>query len=313
MPENKVLDGKTLDPDLEARLERFARERGFWDTGGIVTDLDGTSVHEHQGRIMITPSVELALKRLSEQGRTLFLNTLRFPMSVIRTFGRDWYALSNAPIPAVTLNGSLLGRVVEAPSGDLEFEEIECHPLQHAEIETALAPIEQLVKDGVRELLVFYYPRDWRIGEVIWTPVAENVLRVKEKYQSASAVSAVEPAKLHDQLLGEDVCMMLIVFDVPRDKRMAYQRSRESQFFTAQGVDKLTGTRAMAERLGVELACSLGAGDTSMDTFLSIVGCSVIVGGGHLPFRGLSETIHVADSLTLGKLLWRLSELKPQS
>lgn len=310
MTQSSTGNDQSLDPEAEATLERFLRQSAFWQSGGIVTDLDGTSVHEHQGRIRITPTVEIALKRLAEQGRPLFLNTLRFPMSVIRTFGRDWCALSNAPIPAVTLNGSLLGRVVETAKGDLEFEELECRPLHQKHIEDALGPVEQLVQDGVREVLVFYYPREWRLGEVIWTPVAENVMRVKDKYKSASAVSAVEPAKLREQLLGEDICMMLVLFDVPQDKRMAYQRSQESQFFTADGVDKLTGTQLMARHLGVQLDSSLGAGDTAMDTFLNVVGCAVVVGAPQLTFRGVNQTIHVQDSLTLGRLLWRLGELR---
>src|SRR5207249_4974304 len=106
----------------------------------------------------------------------LMLNSLRFPLSVIRTFGRDWYNLSNAPIPTISLNGSLLGYVMKTPEDEIAFEEISAFPLAAAEIDEILQNVERLLDDGVKDLLVFYYPRDWRIGEVIWTPVPEQVL-----------------------------------------------------------------------------------------------------------------------------------------
>src|SRR5687768_18583680 len=98
-----------LSQEAEAKLERFINESSFATSGVVVTDLDGTAVHEDQGKIAIPKEVELGLMRHYERGRPLILNSLRFPLSVIRTFGQDWYKLSNAPIPTVTLNGSLAG------------------------------------------------------------------------------------------------------------------------------------------------------------------------------------------------------------
>jgi hydroxymethylpyrimidine pyrophosphatase-like HAD family hydrolase len=275
-----------------------------------VTDLDGTVVHEAEGRAYFPPSVEFALRDLYQLGRPLFLNTLRFPLSVLRTFGREWYALSNAPIPVVTLNGSLLGSIVSDSAGELAFEEIAATPLLHDEIETLLAGVEDLTANGVTELLVFYYPRDWRMGEIIWTPTAENVLPVRERYKSASSVTAVELPKLRAQMLAEDVCMTLVLADVPEDRRMAYQHQRRDRFFTRVGVDKLTGARQMAEHLGVDLDHSVGAGDTEMDVFLQGVGLAVAVGRSDLPFRGTHDTLFLRDSSELGDLLFKFAALQ---
>src|SRR5579862_573858 len=92
-----------LGSEIEDQIKQFLQQSGFAHQGGVVTDLDGTAVHEHQGRIYIPEPVELGLKQLQDIGRPLILNSLRFPLSVLRTFGKDWYGLTNAPIPTVTL------------------------------------------------------------------------------------------------------------------------------------------------------------------------------------------------------------------
>jgi hydroxymethylpyrimidine pyrophosphatase-like HAD family hydrolase len=302
--------GPALEPEVVERLTKFFSHSRFAELGSVITDLDGTAVHEHRGRIIIPRRVELALMKLVELGRPLILNSLRFPLSVLRTFGREWYAISRAPLPTVSLNGSLLGHIVMGSDGTLGFDEVAAFPLTAAEIDRALAPVKVLLADGVRDVLVFYYPRDWRMGEMIWTPVPENVLHTREKYTSASAVTAVDFEKLRAQLHAEEICMIFLLIDVPQDRLMAYQHSQGSHFFTHAGVDKLSGARAMAELLGVPLHAALGAGDTKMDRFLSGVGCAVVVGGARLPYNGLQETLAVPNSLALGELLYCLSELQ---
>lgn len=298
-----------LREEVEETLRRFVGSTSFAAHGGVVTDLDGTVVREDRGRIAIPESVELALRELYALGRPLVLNSLRFPLSVMRTFGREWYALSNAPIPTVSLNGAQTGRVTRTADDELVFEEFEAFPLEAAEIETVLSGVTEMVDDGVDDLLVFYYPRDWRMGEIIWTPVAERVMPVKEKYLSASSVTAVELPKLRDQLLAEDICMVFLLVDIPQDRLMAYQHTKRSSFFTHAGVDKLFGTERIAATLGIDLAQSVGAGDTEMDRFLEGVGLAAIVGGRELPFRGKSETVRLRDSLELGEALFRFAEL----
>lgn len=55
-----------------------------------MTDLDGTAVHELEGRAMLSRTMELGLKRVHERGREVLINTLRFPLSVMRVFGAEW-------------------------------------------------------------------------------------------------------------------------------------------------------------------------------------------------------------------------------
>jgi hydroxymethylpyrimidine pyrophosphatase-like HAD family hydrolase len=234
---------------------------------------------------------------------------LRFPLSVIRTFGQDWYRLSNAPIPTVTLNGSLMGFVKKTDEGELAFEEAVAFPLTKEEIVKALKGVKGILDGGIKNILVFYYPRDWRIGEVIWTPVPENILAVKEKYASASAVTAVEFPKLQEQMLAEDICMIFLLIDVPENQLMAYQHTKRSNFITHKGVDKLFGAKAMAKFLQSDLRDSVGAGDTELDNFLSGVGLALLVGNQELAFRGVTDTIRLRDSMELGAVLFRAAEL----
>jgi hydroxymethylpyrimidine pyrophosphatase-like HAD family hydrolase len=299
-----------LNESVEEQLWQFLRQSAYPSHGGIVTDLDGTVVHEEQGRIHIPKPVEFALKELYDLGRPLILNTLRFPLSVIRTFGKDWYSISNSPIPTVTLNGSQLGFVTKTAQGELTFEEITAFTLTSAEIDEVLEGVKGLLEGGIDDILVFYYPRDWRMGEIIWTPVPEKVQPVKEKYLSASAVTAVEFAKLRDQMLAEELCMVFLLVNVPQDKLMAYQHTKRGNFFTRQGVDKLYGAQSIAAKLNIDLQHSLGAGDTEMDNFLKGVGLAVIVGRRNLDFRGSLQTIKLKNSFELGDLLFRLAEIQ---
>ena len=298
-----------LSEEAENKLRRFIDESSFATSGVVVTDLDGTAVHEFQGKITIPKEVELGLMRHYERGRPLILNSLRFPLSVIRTFGQDWYKLSNAPIPTITLNGSLMGFVKKTDESELVFEEVAAFPLTNDEILEALAGVKGLLDGGIKNVLVFYYPRDWRIGEVIWTPVPENVDHVKEKYRSASAVTAVEFSKLQDQMLAEEICMIFLLIDAPEDQLMAYQHTKRSNFITHKGVDKLFGTSVMSDLLKSDLRDSLGAGDTELDTFLSGVGLALVVGNNPLNFHGLIDTIKLDNSFELGLLLFRAAEL----
>ena len=298
-----------LSEEVQRKLQTFIEQSTFATSGSVITDLDGTAVHEFQGKIIIPKEVELGLMHHYESGRPLILNSLRFPLSVMRTFGQDWYKLSNAPIPTVTLNGSLTGFIKKTAESELIFEEATAFPLTADEIREALKGVQGLLDGGFKNVLVFYYPRDWRIGEVIWTPVPENVIPVKEKYSSASAVTAVEFPKLQEQMLAEDVCMIFLLIDAPEDQLMAYQHTKRSNFITHKGVDKLYGAQAMADVLGVQLGHSLGAGDTELDNFLNGVGLASIVGNNELTFRGQMDTIRLKDSHELGNLLFRAAAL----
>ena len=298
-----------LDRDVITAATDFFAGSNFASRGAVITDLDGTAVHEDKGRVYIPPPVEFGLRAIYERGRPVVLNSLRFPLSVMRTFGKEWLAIAQAPIPVVSMNGSQLGFVTTDEKGELCFEEIAAFPLSANEIDSVLAGVDALLDDDIRDVLLFYYPRDWRLGEIIWTPVAEKVLPVKEKYKSASSVIAVEPEKLSEMLHAEEICMIFLLIERPADDLMAYQHSRPSSFFTAKGIDKMSGVFALSEPLGFDIASSAGAGDTLMDVFLNGVGLSVHVGPQRLPFRGSHNTITLHDSFELGDLLFHLAGL----
>jgi hydroxymethylpyrimidine pyrophosphatase-like HAD family hydrolase len=295
------MSSPTRVDEAEQQLRSFLRQTHYATQGGIVTDLDGTVVHEDQGRIAMPSTVELALKELYELGRPVTINSLRFPLSVLRTFGADWYRISQAPIPAVSMNGSQIGYVLQNAAGELIYEEINAFPLQPAEIDKVLNGVQELIEGGIRDLLVFYYPRDWRKGEIIWTPVPQNVHTVKEKYTSASAVHAVEFDNLAKELHQEEICMIFLLIDMPEDTLMAYQHSKRGSFFTREGVDKLYGSRQLGEALGIDLEQSVGAGDTIMDRFLDGVGMAIHIGGQALPYEGKYETVRLQNSFELGQ------------
>ena len=299
-----------LSLKVENAIGDFAHGSGFLEHGGVVIDLDGTAVHEENGSVVIPLPVEHGLKALYERGRPVVLNSLRFPLSVMRTFGKEWLALANSPIPVVSMNGSQIGYVQRDEKNEICFEEVAAFPLKPNEIDACMAGVDALLDDNIRDLLLFYYPRDWRMGEIIWTPVAEKVDHVKEKYLSASAVTAVELDKLQEQLHAEEICMIFLLIERPADDLMAYQHSKPSSFFTTKGVDKLTGAVAAADYIGFNLSASVGAGDTPMDVFLNGVGLAVHVGPRELDFLGQYATIRVADSFELGDILFRLAGIQ---
>jgi hydroxymethylpyrimidine pyrophosphatase-like HAD family hydrolase len=299
-----------VNEEVALSIQDFVLNSQFTNSGGVITDLDGTAVHEENGRVYIPEPVEFGLKALYERGRPVVLNSLRFPLSVMRTFGKEWLAISGAPIPIVSMNGSQIGYVQRDEKDELCFEEIAAFPLNPNEIDAVIAGVDALLGDDIRDVLLFYYPRDWRMGEIIWTPVAEKVLHVKEKYTSASSVTAVEPEKLQEQLHADEICMIFLLVERSADDLMAYQHSKPSSFFTTKGVDKMTGMRAAAEHLGFELKDSVGAGDTPMDIFLNDVGLAVHVGPMDLDFRGTHNTIKVLNSFELGDVLFRLAGLQ---
>ncbi len=298
-----------LDDDLERGLARFAAAAGFARTGAVITDLDGTAVHEHAGRIAIPTGVAGGLRRVRGLGRPVILNSLRFPMSILRSFGHEWYAVSDAPLPTVSLNGSLIGWLTRADTGELGFDELEAFPLEPDEVEGALARIEALLHAGLEELIVFWYPRDWTLGERIWTFREDRAAPVAAKYPSASGVGHGDLAALRRAWAGHDLCMAMLLVDLPQERRMAYQHAERERFVVHAGVDKLSGARRLAHRLQVALEDSVGAGDTAMDTFLAGVGLAVAVGPAPPPYEGLHGTLRVRDPVQLGGLFARLAEL----
>ena len=299
----------TLNQDQIARLEHFFGSSYFSTSGAVITDLDGTAVHEFEGRTVIHRSVEIGLRKIYNLGRPIVINTLRFPLSVIRTFAKDWYLISNTSIPVILLNGSQLGHITKIEN-EFAFEQIAAFPLSTDEIDTVLGGINRLADDQVSDIILFYYPADWKKGEIIWTPNVERIPHLQHKYRSASTVLSMGIDELAKELMKEPVCMILLLVDIPSDRLMAYQHTKRSNFFTHKGVDKLSGAQQMSEQLKFKLTQSIGAGDSDMDIFLKGVGLSVHVGNPSLPYEGISDTLRLRDFIEFGDLLYLFAEMQ---
>ena len=293
----------TDTPDALAELRSFLSSGRFETVGAWMTDLDGTAVIEREGCIYLPPEVELGLKRVHDRGRPVIANTLRFPMSVINVFGDDWHRATGADLPLVSLKGAQTGRIVRSASGEVAFEEWHAAPLSEAEIVEVIAGIEGMVADGVDDVLVFHYARDWQRGERIWTPQPARVEPARRKFRSASTVFSCSVAALRETLLAEPMCMIFLLIDLPADRLMAYQHTQRNNFFTHQGVNKRTGAEAIARHMGIDLTASIGSGDAPPDDFLSAVGFAIIVGSNEVEYRGLEHTVRVEGIADLGRLL----------
>jgi len=126
--------------DVEKQLKQFLQQSAYMTQGAIVTDLDGTVLQEEEGKARIAVPVEAALNELYGLGRPVILNTLRFPLNVIRTLGQEWHRLAREqPIPLVSMNGSQIGFVKASDHKGLVFEELAAFPLAPSEIEEILA------------------------------------------------------------------------------------------------------------------------------------------------------------------------------
>jgi hypothetical protein len=106
-----------LASNIDDDLRVFLRESAFLTSGAVVTDLDGTAVHEFEGRIAIPDPVSHGLKHLNDLGRPVVLNTLRFPLNVMASssprvwaptyatrFGRP--AIRSSPMKAARCPGA---------------------------------------------------------------------------------------------------------------------------------------------------------------------------------------------------------------
>ena len=211
-----------LKEEQSRNLKDFFNKSDFSDKGGVMTDLDGTAIHEYQGKYSVPKEVELGLKKVHDLGRPVVINTLRFPLSVMRTFGKEWYRISNAPVPTVLMNGSQLGYMIETGEGNFGYEEIAAFPLNEQEINEVIANVRELITNGMNDLLIFYYPREWTKGEIIWTPADDKVSTAQNKYLSASKVYTSGLEDLSTSLKAEDICMIFLLIDIPQDKLMAY-------------------------------------------------------------------------------------------
>jgi hydroxymethylpyrimidine pyrophosphatase-like HAD family hydrolase len=298
----------SLSLEQQRALESFVTASDFAHRGAVVLDIDGTALYERDGALYIPEEVRQGIRAIAKLGRPLIVNTLRFPLSVIRTFGQIWYELTGMPIPTVLLNGSMVGFVEKNPEGQLEYRKTDSFPLSATEIEHAIGGVEILLGAGFDNLAVFYYPCDWRSGEVIWTPREENIPKLQKKYQSAEKVVSSSVSQLKEELGAQGPCMIFVLVNTHEDDRMAYQHTDKSGYFTKRGVNKAYGLERFAQSIGVSLKDSIGAGDTELDVFLSNVGLAVQVGR-DLTLKGICATVKVGGVSELGEVLSFCAEM----
>lgn len=121
-----------------------------------------------------------------------------------------------------------------------------------------MAELERLLASGIDDVLLLYYPRDWRAGESIWTPVASRHAAVMDRYRSAAAVTSEPVTRLASSIEACEPCMMFVLADASHDALMAYQHARPHQFVMAPGIDKAVGARAAADLVGFDPGANLG-------------------------------------------------------
>lgn len=273
----------------------------------VVLDLDGTVLLEERGKVFISGAVERAIELAAAERIPVVMNTLRFPLSVIRMVAAEWTAAAGSRIPAVLLNGSQNGYIERSSDGSFSFVNEASFPLDLDEIRSFVKGLIELLEQDIHDIVLFYYPLDWRKGEIIWTPRASHVEGLRQRFSgSASLVTSEDIHELGLRLQADHPCMATLLIDRPQDMLKSYQHSNPSSFFTHRGVDKAYGLRILAASLGASLEDAVGAGDTWMDVFLSAVGLAVMVGEHHLPYVGLRETARVRDPHELGAFLEEL-------
>jgi len=170
--------------------------------------------------------------------------------------------------------------------------------------------VTSFIKNNDLDLLVFYYPRDWEQGEIIWTPLADKTEHVQKKYQSASKVYSSSLENLQTDLHAQEICMIFLLIDIPQDRLMAYQHTKRNNFFTHKGVDKDFGAQKIADHLQFELKHSIGAGDSEMDNFLRSVGLAIHVANPLLSYESLLPPIKVKNSSEFGEILFELAAMQ---
>ena len=76
-----------------------------------------------------------------------------------------------------------------------------------------LAGVRGLLANGIDDLLLFYYSRDWVAGETIWTPVPEKLDHLHGKYRSASRIESMAVEELRNSLMRQDICMIFLLIE----------------------------------------------------------------------------------------------------
>ncbi|QMU27098.1 HAD hydrolase family protein [Adhaeribacter radiodurans] len=296
-----------LTEEQKKLIQNFISQPTFRQHGGLLTDLDGTIVLQRNGKFIIPLEVQTGLNKLYQRNCPIILNTIRFPLSIIKTFAAVLYPLAQKPIPVISLNGSQWGYISLGENQEYRFTEAGAQPLKQADIQSCLANIQLLVQQQVPDIAVFYYPRDWTKGEIIWTSVETQVGEIAQSYPSASHVYSSSLAILENHLKAEDISMIFLL--VKKDHLAGTFLQRNFQdFYTSTGVNKLTGAHAFVNQLGRTLKQFIGAGDTPMDVFLQETGAVIKVGNLPLDFECSGPLLPIETVPEMGEVFTQIAE-----
>jgi len=323
----KAATRMSLTPDQYAMLERFAKRPRMMKSAWFL-DLDGVALVEEHGNVFVSREVEQGIRDLDAQGWSVIINSARFPLSIIKSIASAWLSIYEADIPAVLLNGALIGSF-KKQEDEVVFEEVAAFPLTRDEIEKLVLGIQEAlgasISGGARDLAFFFYPRDWRKGEIVWVPEGTHIDSVRHKYRNASEIVSWSFSELRERMFEANICMAAQLIEKESDASteqepdalQSFQIRNPWDFFMTDGINKAAGSAIIAEKLKVCLADSAGAGDSKMDTFLAKVGLAVRVGHGkdmdqvkkEIPFWGIHETLDVDGPPDLGEAMRSLAVL----
>lgn len=301
----------SLSLDHHRALERFVGSSDI-RKGAWFIDLDGVIFNQDKrGKITVSKEAEGGIRDMLAMGCPVIINSLRFPVSLIKSVAASWLLMFEKEIPAVLLKGSLIGRFVKR-AGAIIFEEKIAYPLKEKEIDEIVNGVadslESHLVDRPHILGVYFYPRDWRTGEIVWVPEGTRITKsVRDKFVNASEVFTCNIDELRMRIKKAGPCMVATLVD----KYRTDESRSPMDFYTTKDVDKASGTHKIAEMLGISLTDSAAAGDSLMDIFLNEVGLAVCVQSGKekLEFKGTNETLVVASSAELGEVMSSLARL----
>lgn len=297
-----------LTEEHKKTIQNFVSQPIFGQDGGLMTDLDGTIVLHQNGNFSIPPEVQAGLNRLYQSNCPVILNTIRFPLSIIKTFAAVLCPLAQKPIPVISLNGSQWGYISSGEDQQYSFIEAGAQPLKPADIKSCIADIRLLVQQEVPDIAVFYYPREWTKGEIIWTAEENKVAELAQSYLSASQVYSSSPAILENNLNAEEISMIFLLVKKDPMAGTFLQRNFKN-FYTTTGVNKLTGAHAFVNQLGRTLKQFMGAGDTPMDVFLQETGAVIKVGNLPLGFECKAPVLPVETVHEIGEVFTQMAEV----
>jgi len=295
----------SLTKEQRVQISDFSDRLDFIHKGGLMTDLDGTVIQEQEGRYFMPEKVQQGLMDMYNTTCPIVINTMRFPMSVIKTFANDWYDISKASVPLVSLNGSQIGYINKETKSKFTFEEIDAFPLKKAEINHFISDIENILSNAGR-IVVFYYPRDWKKGEIIWIPEKDRLAEAKERYKSASKVYTSDLQTLKDNLAEEDICMIFL--KVSQDAGTSFDHTNFKDFYSSNKVDKLFGAKKIISHLDREMSNFIGAGDTPMDVFLKEIGQAIKVGNMDFHFEFNSNVLRLEQVSDIGEVFTEVAK-----